>query len=160
MTGDVFFGGAVWCVLAAFYLLFAGQVSSHEIAAGMVATAPATVFAVLLHRARSRWMRLTAPWLRLVGRPLATLFPDAVRVGLRLARALWRPPDGAGGFVARQPFRHGDAGADDAGRRGMVTLALSVAPNGYVMNVPAGDDAVLMHRLARVAPDPDPEWPA
>jgi hypothetical protein len=42
----------------------------------------------------------------------------------------------------------------------MVTLALSVAPNGYVMNVPAGGDALLMHRLAPAAPDPDPEWPA
>jgi hypothetical protein len=160
MTRDVFFGAAVWCVLAACYLLFAGQVSSQEIAAGLVATAPATGFAVLLHRARSRRMRLRAPWFRLVGRPLAALFPDVVRVGLRLLRALWRPPDGAAGMVARQPFRYGDADAGDAGRRGMTTLALSVAPNGYVMNVPAGDDAVLMHRLAPAVPDPDPEWPA
>lgn len=160
MTGDLLFGGAVWCVLAGLYLLFAGQVSSSEIIAGMIATVTATGFAVSLHRARSRRLRLRAPWLRLVGQPLTALFTDSIRVARVLLRALRRRPDGAVGILARQPFRHGDAPAADAGRRGLATLALSAAPNGYVLNVPSGDDALLMHRLVPAAPDPDPEWPA
>ncbi|WP_428485702.1 hypothetical protein [Rhodopila sp.] len=168
----------IWVLLAGFYLLFAGQISMTEIIAGVPATTAAAAVAVLLHRARSRRLRFRAPWLHVVGRPLAALLPNAVQVAGVLLHALWRRPDGPVGVVARQPFRQGeghaddagrrgqadDAGwrgqADDAGRRGLVTLGISLAPNGYVLSIPKGQDVLVMHRLVSAPPSPDRQWPA
>lgn len=160
MAGDALFAITVWIVLTCFYLLFAGQASVSEMIAGVPAAALATCIALLLRRARSRPLRLRAPWPRVVGRPLASLFPDAVRVGRVLLAALRRRPDGPVGMSSRQPFRHGDDDAADAGRRGLVTLGISLAPNGYVLSIPDGQDVLLMHRLVPSAPDSDTEWPA
>ncbi len=118
-----------------------------------------TAFALLLHRARSRHLGLHAPWPRIIFRPLGALFPDAIRVGAVLLSALWRRPLGPVGVITKQPFRRGDDSTGDAGRRGMVTLGASLAPNGYVLHVPSGQDALIMHRLAATAPRPDREWP-
>lgn len=147
-----------WVALAGFYLLFAGQISVTEIIAGVPATLACAGFAVLLHGAQSRRLRLRAPWPRMVLMPLAALLPDVAKVGGVLVRALWRRPSGTVGVVSRQPFRHGGDG--DAGRRALSTLGLSLAPNGYVLTIPDGQDAMVLHRLAPAAADPDPEWPA
>lgn len=151
---------AAWVILAGFYLLFAGQLSVTEVMAGVPATLACTGFAVLLHRAQSRRFQLRAPWFRVLAMPLAALFPDAVKVGGVLLRSLRRRPDGPLGVVSRQPFRHGGDEAPDAGRRALSTLGLSLAPNGYVLLVPDGRDALILHRLAPAAADGNPEWPA
>ena len=142
-----------------FYLLFAGEVSVTEIEAGAPAAIVAAGFAMLLHRAAERSFRLKAPWPRVLGEPLAALFPDAARVGGVLLRALWRRPLGPVGSVARQPFQEGGEDPASAARRGMVTLGSSLAPNGYVLGIPEGEGALLLHRLAAVPLDPDQQWP-
>jgi len=160
MPGAVLFALINWVILAGFYLLFAGQVSGSELIAGAPVTIAAAGFAVLLHRTQSRRLRLRAPWLHVTGQTLGALYPDAVRVGRVLLQALWRRPDGPLGVVSLQPFRAGDDGAADAERRAVVTLSSSLAPNGYVLRVLDGEDALAMHRLAPAAPDRDWEWPA
>lgn len=160
MAGGALFAITVWIVLTCLYLLFAGQLSVSEMIAGMPAAAMATGVAVVWRQARSRPLRLRAPWPRVIGRPLVSLFPDAVRVARVLLAALWRRPSGAVGLVSRQPFRHGANDAANAGRRGLVTLGLSLAPNGYVLRLPDRQDVLLMHRLAPAEPDSDTEWPA
>jgi hypothetical protein len=160
MIGEMLFAIAVWLALAGFYLLFVGEVSPTELIAAALATSVATGLGMLLHRSRSRkLLLLRAPWPRLVGRPLAALFPDSVRVGGVLLQALWRRPRGAAGMVMRQPFHPGEASALDAGRRGLVTLGLSLAPNGYVLRIPDDRTALLIHRLAPAAPDANQDWP-
>lgn len=142
-----------------FYILFAGEASATEIAAGVPAAIAVAGFTVLLHRVAGRPFRLKAPWLRVLAGPLAALLPDAVRVGRVLLRALWRRPPGAVGSMVRQPFQKGGEDPASAARRGLVTLGSSLAPNGYVLDIPDGEGALLLHRLAAVPSDPDQRWP-
>lgn len=150
---------ALWVVLSGFYLLCAGTLSATEFIVGLPAAGAATVFALLVRRFEDGRLNLRAPWLHVVGAPLAALFADAARVGRRLVRALGRRPEGPLGVVVRQPFRPGDDEPEATGRRALVILASSLAPNGYVLRIPPGEPALLMHRLAQVPPDPDEEWP-
>ncbi len=149
-------GAATWSVFLAFYLLLAGAISTNELLAGIPAAAAASCFAIGLHRVEERRTSLRGPWPRLLLRPLAALLPDAVKAARILLRAIARRPDGPVGLPTRQPFREG-TGPRDAGRRGLVTLATSLAPNGYVLAV--GPDALILHRLAPAPPRPDREWP-
>lgn len=157
MTGSVFRLFTSWLVLATLYALFAGEVSATEAIAGLIATGIAASYGVLLHRSRSRPLALRAPWFRVVAHPVAALVPDAWRAGRVLLQVLWRRPDGAVGTPSRQPFREGGQDPEDTGRRGVVTLGLSLAPNGYVLGIEAG--AIVLHRLVPAAPSADREWP-
>lgn len=150
---------AVWCVLFGLYLLFAGTVGATEIVAGLFAVTLATLFMHVVHAGPGRRLR-RAPPARVLVQPLLALAPDAMRVGRVLLRAVWRRPDGPVGSIARQPFRQGGEDPDDAGRRGIVVIAASLAPNGYALHIPAGEDVMVMHRLAAVPPSADREWPA
>ena len=128
-----------------------------EAAAGLVAA-----YAGLRHRGKSRPMRLRGSWLRLVLLPTAAVAGDAARVGVHLLRAVLVPGSHMAGTISRQPFRPGNAGPADAGRRALVTLASSFAPNGFVLDVAPSmllreGQALLMHRLAPARPDPDRE---
>ncbi len=152
-------GILAFAALAACYALFAGELSVSELEAGVPAAALATALAVLLHRSRQRPFRLRAPWLRVLGRPLAALFADAVKVGLVLATAIRRRPSGPVGSVLRQPFRHGGDDPADAGRRALSILGSSFAPNGFVLRAPDRRDVLLVHCLHPAPAKPDPEWP-
>ena len=76
-----------------------------------------------------------------------------------LLRSLWRRPEGGLGRTLRQPFRRGGDGPAAAARRALVTLGLSVAPNGYVLEIGDNQDDLSLHRLSPALPRPDPEWP-
>lgn len=152
-------GVVAWVVFLGAYFLFAGQVSVTEIVAGVPASVAVACFALLLHRTQTRRFRLHGPWWRILGQPLAALFPDAARVGRILLRAVWRRPSGPLGVVARQPFRPGGNDPAAAARRGLVTLGSSLAPNGYVLQIQEAEEMMLLHRLAPVLRDPDRDWP-
>ena len=154
----------VFLVSVGAYLVFAGQVSGTEAAAGVPAAGLVAAYAGLRHHGESRAMRLRGPWLRLVLSPMASVAGDAARVGVHLLRAVFVPGSHVAGTISRQPFRSGNAGPVDAGRRALVTLAGSLAPNGFVLDVAPSvllpdEHALLMHRLAPTRPDPDREWP-
>ena len=74
-----------------------------------------------------------------------------------MSAALLRRPAGAAGQIVELPFRHGDA--RDAGRRAIVTLGASLAPNGFVLRMPAERDVMVMHRLVPAGQSADAEWP-
>lgn len=150
-----------WCVLFGLYLVLAGSTSATEIAAGAGATSLATLLIVLVHDKRRRSLILRPPP-RVPVRTLIALATDTARVGVVLLRAILRRPQGAVGAVGavvRQPFAGGDETARDAGRRGLVTLLASLAPNGFVLHVPGDDDALVLHRLARAPLSGDQAWP-
>jgi len=150
--------GCVWCVLFALYLLFAGTIDATEIGTGLVVATLATAFMQFVRVGRQRDLQLLPP-IRVLWRPVLGVLTDSVRVGGVLLRVVWRRPDGQVGTIARQPFRQGGQTAGDAGRRGMMTLSASLAPNGYVLHIPDGENVVLMHRLASVPLNHDHEWP-
>ncbi len=130
------FAGIAWVVLAAAYLLFAGQVSRNEIIAGLGASVAAGVYAAVAHRAQAAPLRLRLAWPRVIAAALRSLVVDTLRVGLALLRA-------RRGSLARRRM-----GTDEAapGPRAVTILSLSLAPNAFVVR--AADDSLLLHRLA------------
>ena len=155
--GQVWFHASVYVMFLGAYLLFAGQASRSECLTGVVAAALATALAAVWRTAGPRRFRMLAPWPRLVGAPLASLGPDAVRVGACLAAAIRRRPPAELGAIQGQPFRAGGDRPEAAARRGLVALAVSFAPNGYMLDIEG--DSLLLHRLRPDDPQPDPVWP-
>lgn len=153
------FGMPVFAVSAGVYLLLAGQLSGTELlTAGIVAVA-FTLLAVVLRLRHDRQVRLPWPPARALLHPLASLLLDSGRVGLMLLRAILRGPAGVSGTVSQQPFRRGGRDPRDAGRRALVILGTSLAPNGFVLDLPPDEENLLMHRLAPAASSRDKEWP-
>jgi hypothetical protein len=153
---DVIAWGCVFCALFGLYVLFAGSMSVAELATGLVASLLSLVFAILVVRAGERSLRVRMP-LRLLGHVLVSVVGDSVRVGGALLKALRR---GGAGQVTVQPFREGGDTPADAGRRGVVVLAASLTPNGFVLHIPGDGRGLVMHRLVPTAPSRDREWPA
>lgn len=143
---------------AGFYLLLAGALGTNElITAAVVAIALAALAATLRLR-EERQLRLPVPPLHFLAAALLALFTDSGRVGLVLVRVILRRPGHEQGSLSRQPFHAADQ-PSGRGRRALVTLAISLAPNGYVLDQPAGEARLLMHRLTTARPSNDAEWP-
>jgi hypothetical protein len=122
-----------WAGLAATYLLFAGQVSSHEVIAGLGASVAAAAYATVSHRVGAPPLQLRLNWFRLVGGVARALVLDTIKVGFSLMRA-------APGSLSGQKLPQ-----CGAGQRAVDILALSAAPNGIVVR--AGSYDMLLHRL-------------
>ncbi len=150
-------GLAAFVVLGGFYLLCAGVTTADEDIAAAIAAGLAACYATLIRTKARRRFALGAPWHRVIGTPMLQLAPDAWRVALVLARSLIGPADR--GRMARQPFRHGGDDPADAGRRALVTLAISVAPNTYAADLPDEAGALLLHQLRQAPSSSDREWP-
>lgn len=150
-------GLAAFVVLGGFYLLCAGVTTADEDIAAASLAGLGACYATVIRANADRRLALGAPWHRVLGTPALQLAPDAWRVALVLARSLIGRADR--GRMTRQPFRHGGDDPEDAGRRALVTLAISVAPNSYAADLPDGVGALLLHRLAEAPSSPDREWP-
>lgn len=145
----------------ALYVLFAGQLSWSELCVAL----PSAILPTAFLTAQSDWRgrRLTmAPsaCFGVAAKALASIPLDAVRVGRLLLLSLVRRRGKRQGMLQIQPFRQGTSdNPGDAGRRALVTLGLSLAPNGYVLDTPAAG-GLLVHRLQPLPPAPNQEWPA
>lgn len=148
----------LWCVLLPCYLLLAGAVSRTELCAGVLACLLVVGVALAVHRGERRRLHARVP-VAVVGRTLLSLATDSIRVGVVLLHAMRRRPAGRVGAVVEVPFRSGVERPADAGRRGVVTIAASLAPNGFVLAVPRTREILLMHTLAPVPPPADRNWP-
>ncbi len=141
------------------YFLLAGEVSTSETLAGAVVVVLGSSYAVALGKGASLSMAMQWRAIPALARATGTILPDTVRVGrVLLAVVLARRP-GREGLVREQPFRYGGDDPEDAGRRGVVITALSLAPNGYVVGIDEGGD-MLLHRLAAAPPSGEREWPS
>ena len=147
---DVASVGAVFVIAGCLYLLLAGQLSLSEIIAGAAVALLAAGFAAALLHAEKRRLRFPAGSLPAALRGVGAMLPDALRVGRMI---LARDPAGQ---LVHQTFRPGGDDPADAGRRAVVTLATSLAPNQYVVCM--GED-LLVHRLAPGPSRDDPDWP-
>lgn len=141
---------------AVLYLGYAGQVAPSELIADAGVVGVTACLFVVLHRARTRDLSLRPAWGRLLGRTVLVLCKDTAEVASALCRAAVRGAQTTG-VITLQPFEPGPDTPDAAGRRALVTLATSLAPNGYVLRILEQDLA--LHRLTRRAPDSDREWP-
>lgn len=147
-----------WALLFGAYLLFAGQVSADEIVAGTVAGVAGAVLSSRIRRVAERRFVLRAPWGRVARRIAASLVSDTGRVAMALTRAVMHGPD-AGGSLLHQPFARDGATEADAGRRAIVVLAASLAPNAYVLRIAEDRDEMLLHCLVPHRASPGREWP-
>ena len=135
---------------AACYFLLAGDFSVHEVVAGFIACAGTSGFASLLRRAAGPRRRASLLPAECTGAVLS-LVTDSVAVGQVLMRVVRRRPAGAVGSLHHQAIDEsleGDTRRDPAaaGRRAALTLAKSIAPNEFVVDI---DQRVfIVHRLA------------
>lgn len=144
-------------LLFAFYLLFAGQATTPELAAAALTASAITAYHLHVRHHAHRRFRFAAPWPRLAWRITSALARDIALVGWGLARAVAGRSLRSG--EARQPFEPGGSTPTDAGHRAIAVLAASVAPNGYVIETLKPPNGLLMHRLVRRPPAPDRKWP-
>lgn len=141
-----------WAGLASFYLLLAGQLSPSELGAGAALATGAAAYACIAHLRAERALSLPKRW-KLVALTTATrLFPDAARVG-------WALLLGRQGALASQEFRTGNETAQDAAHRAVAILAVSAAPNAFVVTLDDKGQTMLLHHLAPRQPSRDREWP-
>lgn len=145
---------AIFLLLCGAYVLFVGPFSASEALAMLPALLGGFGLAMLQSRHKTRTLTLRAPWLRLAARLAVALVTDTLAVGTQLLRVLARTGTG---HVSAQPFQPGGADARAAGRRGLVILGTSLAPNGFVTGIT--DDALTLHRLAPAARAKDTAWP-
>jgi multisubunit Na+/H+ antiporter MnhE subunit len=129
------FASVAWVGLAATYLLFAGQISQTELIAGLGASLAAAAYALTARHVAEQPLNLRLPWHRVVARVAKSVVVDTIRVGLALIRA-------TPGSLSRRA-----SAPADAGHRAVAILALSLAPNGVVVDTQDGD--VLLHQLVR-----------
>lgn len=152
----------IWAAGAIAYMVLAGQASADEIAAAVLIGGLAAGWHFAVMHDGARRFRFERPALRAVGASSIGLPGATLRVGARLASALVRPVDrSAAGRRVEQPFDRGGAeDARDRGRRAVVVLAASLAPDSYVLDLPMGKETIVFHALTEASPSRDPRWPA
>ena len=145
-----------------FYLLLAGSLTWTELAAAVPVAAVVAAFMTVQRLRQDRPVTLIKPPAKVLLGTLASLVTDTGRVGLALLRAI---PESVGGKATWQPFHPGSRSPRDAGRRALVTLLTSLAPNGFVLDLrpsalTEADGGMLLHRLVPASPLSDADWPA
>ncbi|MDP4024183.1 hypothetical protein Q8W71_16260 [Methylobacterium sp. NEAU 140] len=140
---------AVWIVLAAVYLLFAGSVSLNEALAGAVCASLGTLWWDRAARRGGLSFRVALPALRPLAEAALGLPRRTLRVGARLARAL---VDGRDlGTVERRtaagiPWTRAE-GPEAPAVRAFGLLGASLAPDSYVMHLDTEHGQVMCHVL-------------
>jgi multisubunit Na+/H+ antiporter MnhE subunit len=129
------------------WLLLTLTIDPVEVAAGAVAAAIAATVAELVRVQDLQTIRVRPRWLLRTLRLPRAILVDSWKV---LATLLSRPPKSA--FFAL-PL---DPGDDDdpyaAGRRALITAAISVTPNTYVVGIDADRNLILVHQLVPASP--------
>jgi hypothetical protein len=144
---------AVWAVSALGYLGLVGQLSAAEVGLALGCGLAAAIWAAALRTAGLLHFRFEAAAVGAALRALAHLPRAIAEVGAALLR-------GHGGSVVRQHFIHGrDQIPADVGRRAMVLLTISLAPDKFAVRVPPGRDRLELHSLVPIAAQADPRWP-
>jgi hypothetical protein len=146
-----------WYVpLVGLYLAFASTIDPHELLLGLVAAAVGATAQELVNAQDLVRFRLKPRWLvdlrLLPGQVLADSWLLAVVLWRRVARG--QTTTGAFRTVPF-PVVQEDEAVTNA-RRALVTMALSVAPNIYVVGIEGEDGVMLVHELIPKADEPVP----
>lgn len=108
-----------WCAGFTVYLLFAGQISWHEVATGIVLASLSTAWARIIRRTSQRHFRFSSNLLRPLGRGLAQLFPATFATGAVLARVA--ALGGRTGHCRANYFEYGEREDSTSGLRGAIS---------------------------------------
>jgi multisubunit Na+/H+ antiporter MnhE subunit len=154
MARRVGFWIAWYVPLVILWLAFVNTLAVAEVAVGLVAAAVAATAADLVRSQDLVRFRMDPRWLR----GLHRLPWQVLRESWLLAVALWRHLRGrpVRGVFRVLPFPTGGDDAHAAGRRALVTGALSLTPNTYVVGIEGGEGVVLVHQLVPEPGSPIP----
>jgi multisubunit Na+/H+ antiporter MnhE subunit len=137
-----------WGGFTSVWLLLVDTSSTPEVLMGMAATVIAAAAAEVV---RSRGLAPLHPrlqWLRSVCRLPGRVLLDCWIVIVALCRELVRSQPTRGVFRA-VPFRAGGADAGSAAQRALVTMAISLTSNTYVIGIDRDANMILIHQLVR-----------
>ena len=151
----------ICCAILAIYLLFAGQISWHEVATGIVLATLTTAWAGIIRGASQRYFRFAPEFLAPLGRGLGQLLPAAFATGGVLVRVAF--VGGGGGHAESHDFALGVRDdrfrqSVDRARRATAVLLASSAPDRFVVNVDRGSGTVLIHAIVPGERELDPQW--
>ena len=136
-----------WFVgLMPLWLLLTGTFDLQELAVGIVASSIAAVVAVIATAKKIIRIHLRPAWLKSVPSLLRRVLVDNWVVLALLVRVLARRGEVRGEFRALR-F---DPGGDDAlaaTRRALITAAISLSPNSYVVGIDREAGIILCHQL-------------
>lgn len=147
----------IWCVSFALYLLFAGEISRHEITTGLVLAGLATVWTRLTRRTSPRNFALSYELANPLLRGLMRLLPATLATGVALLRIA--AGGGPAGRFDSDDFDYGTPeNAADRARRAFAVLLASFAPDRFVIDVRGRSWSVLTHVIVSSQREPDPRW--
>jgi multisubunit Na+/H+ antiporter MnhE subunit len=136
-----------WVASMLLWLLLTSTVNGSEAIAGVGASCVAATAGEVVRANRAFGFRARLRWLRSWWRIPIQLVHDTATViavlmnhltGRRRVRGMWRAV----------PFRHGkDDDPEDAARRTLATIAVTISPNSYVVGVDPDRDELLVHQL-------------
>jgi multisubunit Na+/H+ antiporter MnhE subunit len=144
--------GLWWVVLMALWLLLTGTFDAQEVAAGVVASALAATAVIVVQAQGVMHLRPRASWLVRAGRLPARIIADNWTVLSLVLRRLVTREEIRGAFRAL-PFDPGGDDARSATRRALITIAITVSPNTYVVGIDRYAGLILCHQLAPSDPE-------
>jgi multisubunit Na+/H+ antiporter MnhE subunit len=156
MTRRIKFWIAWYVPLVGLWLAFVSTLDRNEVLLGLLAAALGATAQELVNAQDLVRFRLEPRWLR----DLRLLPWPMVRDSWRLTVVLWRQL--ARGHAVAGSFRtlpYPVAPEDDAranARKALITAAVSVTPNTYVVGIEGDDNQMLVHQLVPDADDPIP----
>lgn len=146
-----------WCFAFGGYLLFAGTVSSHELATATGLATGATAWALAItHCSACRFDFTRAhalAWLKAI----SGLVPALIRTAGVLLEAAVRGSS-PGRAIEPMFLRGEEDDPDDRARRASAVLIASFAPDSFVVRAPEHEHRVLMHTILRADSPRDPRW--
>lgn len=147
----------IWCVSFGLYLLFAGEVSLHEIVTGLVLASLAMVWALLIRRTSPRDFTFCYELARALLRSLMHLIPATLETGVALSRIA--AMGGPAGRLDSDNFDYGTREhSEDRARRAFAVLLASFAPDRFVVDVRGRSWSVLTHVIVPRQQESDPRW--
>jgi multisubunit Na+/H+ antiporter MnhE subunit len=137
---------AWWVLLMSFWVMIDDSLNTDELLAGASAAAiAATVAEIVTYQAATRF-RMRIKWLVPALKLPYQLARDTIIVFAALYNKLARGQDPPSAFIDL-PLRYGDDTPEGATRRVLITGAVSVAPNQFVVGLDSDRDVMTVHRL-------------
>jgi hypothetical protein len=147
----------IWSVSFGLYLLFAGEISLHEIATGLVLAGLATVWAYLIRQTSPRDFALCYELADPLLRGVKHLIPATLATAVVLSRIA--AVGGPAGRLDSDNFDYGTREhSEDRTRRAFAVLLASFAPDRFVVDVRRRSWSVLTHVIVSGQQEPDPRW--
>lgn len=150
-----------WVALIGVYLLLAGTLDLSEIVTGVI-MATLTMGLVLAIRAqREGHYKAKLAWLSRFNRLPGQVITDTALVLTALWRRLTLGDDRFGAFHTLPFYPGREKDPEDAARRALVTGAISLPPNSYVVTLDPEKETLLIHQLVPSEPpgQGDEAWP-